>query len=236
MSTLPRLLREQISFFETHLTLWSADPARFGLSAGQIAALTAALADARRAHGQVQVQKTALATAVMAQGFAAKTMLSLGRSAIATIKVTARVQENNGILYDAGLNAASTSRTAPAPLPPRRIWSSVNSLGGIELFWKTRQPAGLSGVIYSIRRSIDGGAWTLLDAVGGKRFTDSTVPVGTQRVEYTIRPRHGETLGEASAVQVLVFGSVRAASAPESPGRALTAAVVPSARGTKFAA
>ena len=74
--------------------------------------------------------------------------------------------------------------------------------------WKTSQPAGLSGVVYSVRRSIDSGSYVLLDTVGGKTFTDETVPIGTQSVSYAIKAKRGSQASEWSEALTLRFGRV----------------------------
>jgi hypothetical protein len=71
---------------------------------------------------------------------------------------------------------------------------------------KTSQPAGVSGVVYSIRRSLDGGDYSLPDSVGGKTFTDETVPAGTQSVAYTIKAKRGTQESDWSEALTLRFG------------------------------
>jgi hypothetical protein len=71
---------------------------------------------------------------------------------------------------------------------------------------KTSQPAGVSGVVYSIRRSLDGGDYSLLDSVGGKTFSDQSVPMGTHSVSYAIQAKRGGQFSDWSEALTLRFG------------------------------
>jgi len=74
--------------------------------------------------------------------------------------------------------------------------------------WKTSQPPGVSGVIYSVRRALDGGDYVLLDSVGGKTFTDETVPVGTQSVSYAVKAKRGLQMSGWSESLTIRFGRI----------------------------
>ena len=59
-----------------------------------------------------------------------------------------------------------------------------------------------------MRRALDGGAYVLLDSVGGKTFTDETVPVGTQSVSYTVKAKRGTQMSAWSEALTVRFGRV----------------------------
>ncbi len=90
----------------------------------------------------------------------------------------------------------SAPGTAAAPNAPYQLNANLDSQGNVIVKWKTSQPAGVSGVIYSVRRSVDmgqgDGGYVLLDSVGGKEFIDTTVPVGAASVSYAIQAKRGE--------------------------------------------
>lgn len=66
----------------------------------------------------------------------------------------------------------------------------------------------MSGVIYSVRRSIDSADFVLLDSVGGKEFVDETVPVGTQTVSYSVKAKRGSQSSGWSEALTIRFGRI----------------------------
>jgi hypothetical protein len=114
---------------------------------------------------------------------------------------------NTALWGQAGLEPDAGPGTAPDPTAPFMLSASLDSQGDV-VKWKTSQPAGVSGVIYSVQRAIDGGGFVLLDSVGGKTFTDETVPVGTQSVSYTVRAKRGTQMSAWSEALTIRFGRV----------------------------
>jgi hypothetical protein len=93
-------------------------------------------------------------------------------------------------------------------MAPFMLSASLDSQGDVIVKWKTSQPPGVSGVIHSVQRALDGGAYVLLDSVGGKTFTDETVPVGTQSVSYTVKAKRGTQMSAWSEALTIRFGRV----------------------------
>jgi hypothetical protein len=59
------------------------------------------------------------------------------------------------------------------------------------------------------RVNVTAGAFTMVASPGSsKEFTDVTLPVGVDRVEYMIQPKRNEVLGPQSNVFTVQFGSV----------------------------
>jgi hypothetical protein len=111
----------------------------------------------------------------------------------------------------AGLEPDAAPGTAPDPTAPYQLTASLDSLGNVIVKWKTSQPPPphiVSGVIYSVQRAVNGGSYVLLDSVGGKTFTDETVPIGTQSVSYTVKAKRGTQMSPWSEALTIRFGRV----------------------------
>lgn len=110
----------------------------------------------------------------------------------------------------AGLVPDARPGTAPRPVAPHEVRATLDALGSVIVSWKTRQPAGVSNVIYAVRRAIDRGngdeAFTLLETTGAKEFVDAHVPVGVAGVSYAIQARRGTQASGWSQAATLRFG------------------------------
>ena len=158
--------------------------APFGVTAAQVTALTTVVTDARKAYNSAQAARDASKAATTSENSAVAAMLASGRPLVNIMKsfIEAATPPNSALWGQAGLEPNGLSGTAPSPTAPYQLSATLDSQGNVIVKWKTSQPAGISGVIYSVQRSIDGGACVLLDSVGGKVFTDEQVPIGTQSV------------------------------------------------------
>ena len=92
--------------------------------------------------------------------------------------------------------------------PLFKLSASLDSQGDVIVTWKASQPVGVSGVIYSVQRALNGGEYVLLDSVGGKTFTDETVPIGTQSVSYTVKAKRGTQSSDWSEALTVRFGRI----------------------------
>jgi hypothetical protein len=219
---IPRLTEDQIIWFENHWPLWQAQGAGagLGLSALQVAQVRAATEEAREAQRGLDAARQAARAAFIARQAAAAAMNDLGRDAVNIIKAFIAADGDPGLWADAGLIPGATggpgrgegSRSPDGGLrPPFALRTELLTQGAIRLRWKARQPAAASGVLYSIRRALDGGPFTLLELVGGKEFTDETVPAGTASLGYILHARRGSAVSAASAACEVRFGSVASA-------------------------
>ena len=199
---------DQIVWFETHLPLWAATPTAFGLTALQVTALTNLVIAARKGYTDAQTARDASKAATTTETTSVASMLSTGRAMVNIMKAFIENAHNPALWGQAGLEPNSPSGTAPDPVAPYQLSAGLDSQGDVIVKWKTSQPAGVSGVIYSIQRSLDGGAYALLDSVGGKTFTDETVPVGTQSVAYIIKAKRGNQMSDWSEALTVRFGRV----------------------------
>jgi hypothetical protein len=199
---------EQIIWFENHLPQWSATPTQFGTTAAQISALDSAVKAARQAYNAAQAARQAAKNATVGQDQQLRAMLTIGRDTVNLMKAFIANANNPALWQAAGLTPNASPSERPSPVAPYKLTAGPNSVGDVILKWKASQPEGVSGVIYSIRRAIDNGAFALLDSVGGKEFTDETVPLGTRTVTYAVKAKHGQETSDWSEALTLRFGRV----------------------------
>ncbi len=199
---------DQIVWFETHVPLWAATPTAFGTTAAQVTAVDNATKAARNAYNAAQAAKQAAKNATTAQDTQVASMLIIGRDTVNVMKAFIENSNNAALWGQAGLEPNAAPGTAPDPVAPSTLVATLDSQGNVIVKWKASQPQGVSGVIYSVRRSIDGGAFVLLDSVGGKTFIDETVPVGTQSVSYAIKSKRGSQSSAWSEALTIRFGRV----------------------------
>jgi hypothetical protein len=202
----PKPSVDQIIWFEARLPMWSATPTAFGATAAAVTALSAQVLSARKAYDAAQAARVASKNATMAETAAVNSMLGGGRALVNTMKSFIEAAHNETLWSQSGLSPDAPPGPAPDPVAPYTMTASLDVDGNVILNWKTSQPAGLSGISYSIRRALNEGAFVLLDTVGGKTFTDETVPVGTQSVSYTIKARHGTQSSDWSPAFTVRFG------------------------------
>ncbi len=199
---------DQIVWFENHLPMWAAAPTAFGVTAAQVTALTTQVAAARKAYNDAQAARNASKAATTNEDTSVASMLVSGRALVNIMKSFIDNAHNPALWGQAGLEPDAGPGTAPDPTAPFKLSATLDSQGDVIVKWKTSQPAGVSGVIYSVQRALDGGAYVLLDSVGGKTFTDETVPVGTQSVSYTVKAKRGTQASDWSEALTIRFGRV----------------------------
>lgn len=199
---------DQITWFENHLPMWAATPTAFGATAGQITSLSAAIEAARKAYDEAQAARTASKAATTTENEAVAAMLTNGRNLVNIMKSFIENANNSALWGQAGLEPDAAPGTAPAPNAPHTLSATIDSVGNVIVNWKASQPVGVSGVIYSVQRSLDNGPYVLLDSVGEKQFVDETLPIGTQTVSYTVKSKRGSKSSEWSEALILRFGRV----------------------------
>ena len=207
---MPRTTAAFINWSRTHAERWLIAPDSIGISvelAQQFDSLAQKLEAANRAAEDAQ-QASIDATKQLHTALAATRVK--GGSLIGLIKNFAAATQDPNVYAGSGISPADPQGTLPPPLPPTEFRSTVNSDGSLALTWKARQPIGVTDVVYIVHRRLD--SETDFAVVGfegkNKSFTDSTLPVGTGRVEYMIRPKRGQEWGSFSAVHSVQFGTL----------------------------
>jgi hypothetical protein len=198
----------QIVWFENHLDGWAATPTAFGATAAQVTAVSAAVSNARKSYDAAQAAKQAAKNATEAQDQDVRTMLVKGRDLVNIMKSFIENANNPTLWAQSGLSPDEARGTAPDPTVPFELRAELDTLGNVIVSWKTSQPRGVSGVIYSVRRAIDGGQYVLLDSVGEKQFVDETVPVSANSISYTVKAKRGSQTSGWSSALTIRFGRV----------------------------
>lgn len=206
MGNIPDKRLEQIVWFENHVPLWSAAPATFGVTAPMVLAVDNATKAARTAYTNAVNARQASKNATVALGEQAGTMLDGGRDLVGVIKAFIENSNNPALWSQAGLEPPAPPGPPPVPTAPYQMSGTLDSIGNVIVRWKTSQPAGVFGVIYSVSRSIDGGEFVLLDSVGEKEYIDEAVPEGTRSVSYVVRSKRGKQFSTPSESLTLRFG------------------------------
>ncbi len=199
---------DQIVWFENHITAWTATPTVFGATAAQVSAVAAAVDSARKSYDAAQEAKQAAKNATVAQDQDVRTMLAKGRDLVNIMKSFIENSSNPALWAQAGLEPDAPRGTAPDPTAPYELKAELDSVGNVIVSWKASQPRGVSGVIYSVQRSIDNGPFALLDSVGEKQFIDETVPTSATTISYNIKSKRGSQSSGWSSALTIRFGRV----------------------------
>lgn len=201
---------DQIVWFENHIAAWQASPTSYGTNAAAVTNLATAIVAARTAYNNAQLARQAAKNATVGQDEQVANMLTIGRDLVGVMKSFIENSNNPALWAQAGLVPDSAPGTSPSPNAPYQLNANLDSQGNVIVKWKTSQPAGVSGVIYSIRRSVDMGqgdaGYVLLDSVGGKEFIDTTVPVGAASVSYAVQAKRGTQVSGWSEALTVKFG------------------------------
>lgn len=213
MSTnLPSKLSDLVNWCSTHVDLFDLNHAAIGMSVLQSSAFKGAVETMNAKIAAAQMARQASKDATFEQSEAVSAVRSIAGELIAQTKVFASTSNNMTVYSLAGISPDAPPTPLGPPNTPTQLSASVNPDGSLNLTFKAVQPRGMSGVQYRIFRRYGTtlvGPFNLVgDAGSNKRFTDTTLPVGVDRVEYMIQPKHNNVYGEQSSVFALQFGSV----------------------------
>lgn len=204
MSVIPRTLSEQLDFFEQHLPVWAANPAAIGLTPVQIADLSLLVSEARAAFENAIDARESSRSATMIQSFAFLAMVTLGSDLIKTIKAFAETSGDNSVYGAAQIPPPAAPTPAGPPVEPTHLAANFLSPFGLGLSWKG---SVAQGAYFGIWRRLGGETnYTLIATSKTKAYDDTTVPAGTQSVQYYISA-HRDEFTVNSSVLALQFGA-----------------------------
>ena len=171
---------------QTFATLIVASPTSYGLSAS-IAAAYKTLSDSYVAKYILsEAPETRTKGTVRARNDA-KTLLKQKAAELAKI-IEATPSVTNQQRDNLGLSVRATPTPMPPPGTPGDFKVELLGDGSVQTMWKANNPTRMSGVTYQIwRRFGSEGEFTYAGASGEKKYIDSSIPTGTQQVQYQVR-------------------------------------------------
>ncbi|MFT3685849.1 MAG: hypothetical protein QM783_13160 [Phycisphaerales bacterium] len=209
MPVLPSTKLGRIEWCEARIAAWTAAPTTIGLTLAEVTALGAQIKDARQAYDAAIKAKNTAKDSTVTSDNEASTMTTLAANAIKHIKAYAASSANPDAVYAA---ASVPPPAAPGPTPPpgqptNFTFDLDTNTGGLVVHWKCTNPAGVSGVVYTVRRAIGAAPATTVGVTGEKKFSDTTIPAGSSSITYQVFGQRGSQIGPASNPVTVRFGS-----------------------------
>lgn len=210
----PTRLAKLVPYLSAHAAIFKAAPASFGILPAtandldaKAKALSSAFSDAAAARevskGKTTVQNEALRDATAAFAACVEIIRGFANSSANPAAVLAAAQLDP--------IAPPTPAGPPAPVTDIKVGVDIAN-GNLLLSWKASNN-GNAGTSYVISRRLPGSTTfsflgvATASGVNGKKFTDTTLPTGTDFVEYSITPLRSGLSGTATTAMVR-FGSV----------------------------
>lgn len=220
MSVLPKNIQEQIQFCETHIPVWTASPAKIGLTSAQVAELETHTEAAREAFNNAQAKRAASKGATTTLAGAVGTMRSGVADLLRQIKAYAALSADAATVYaDAQIPEPAAPSPLPAPGKPTNFNVTLQSDGSVTLSWDATNSSASTGAFFNITRKLPGqngflplgGAPGSTTGEGGRRasFTDATIPssAASAGAQYIVQGFRGTRAGEPSDAMIVQFGS-----------------------------
>ncbi|XVJ59735.1 MAG: hypothetical protein HEQ23_10155 [Tepidisphaera sp.] len=211
-TNLPRTIPELANWANTRSALWQLNGALVGLQPGQITGFKNLVTAFIAARDAAEAARVASKNATEALDNAVRSVRTTGGQYVNLIKAFAESTNNPNVYVLAGVSPNDAPGTPPAPNAPDQFTVGVNGDGSLTLRWKVAQPTGVGSVVYVVSRRINGGEgpFSVVGTAGGreKSFTDGTLPVGVDQVEYIVTARRGNEPGVSGPIFKVQFGSV----------------------------
>lgn len=231
MSTYPTENRADfVDWCQAHDSVFIDNAPDIGLTERQADDFAEATLKARlKIVAQREAMQAAMAATQEAKAAVAALRAEAGR-VVRSIRAYAGQAKNPLLIYNKAQIAPPADKTpAPPPATPNRLSATLDATrGALTIGWKARQPPGLAGTTYLVRRRLPGeAAFTFVGATGAKTFDDAAIPEGATQVEYTVQAVRGKRAGAVSAIFTVRMGAVKR-GAVVAVGRALAAQLLPS--------
>lgn len=210
-TNVPTNIPDLVSWCNVHAGLFSSHATSIGLTTAQATAFTTLVGTMITNQGKAEDARQASKDATKQFQSSVISVRALAGAYVNTIKAFAETTNNPNVYALAGISPNDPPSPLPAPVPPQAFTTSINPDGSLTVRFKVTQPEGVNNVQYLVSRRLNGstGPFALVTAVGSeKAFTDITLPVGVDRVDYIVQPKRGEVLGAQSNVLAIQFGSL----------------------------
>lgn len=203
MGVVPQNREAKLAFYEAHLAPWTTNATNIGLTAGEVANLTA-LAEAGRATLLAAGEARNASKAATQAFYAAIAALGkAGNGLVETIRLFAEANNNPSVYSLAQIPPPAIDAPVPPPGMPREFTVTLAQNGWINLQWKCTNPEGANGTAYEVQRKIGGGPFSIIGIAGGnKTYIDSTLPAGSTGVVYQVTGVRSGLRGPVSQVNV----------------------------------
>ena len=220
MSDLPIKQAEFLQFCTAHTSLWAANAAALGVLPSSVLVFKNHSIAAQATFDANEAAKVAARAATNNNDIAMKLARGDAADLIRTIRAFAESTNNPSVYSLAGISPPAQPTPAPRPSKPEMLSSGLESSGALTLFWKATNPRG-GTVTYSIGRKLPGdNSFTIVANTGGnagannrptgrrgfKNWTDNTLPVNSNGVQYVITGTRGDISGEPSEILTVTFG------------------------------
>ena len=187
MGIIPKGRTKRITWYIAHAARWAEDPVGIGSSIEQVAALEAAVEEARLARIEQERAQSVALTATARLQSAIKTMSRLGSCVMMQIRIKAGVNDPS-VYGKAWVPKPRKKSRMGEPGKPRGFTFTLEQIGWVTLRWKCNNPKNAVSTLYHVHRQLNGsGAFVYLGAVGKKKFVDETLPAGTVSVTYQVQ-------------------------------------------------
>lgn len=208
--TVPKDARPLAEFARARLTPWTEHIAAIGVPPAVLAEVTARTPELEAAIRAANEARLAAQAATDAMNVAARQLFESAAIAVRSIRTHASATDDPKVYGLAQIDPPrGRARVADAPSTPTQLTASVDRSGAVTLTWRTRQPRGVSNVVYEVRRSLELGSvpTDIIALASGRTFRDETVPLGTTRVAYMLTARRGGQESLPSEIAWVQIGS-----------------------------
>ncbi|VAX42517.1 hypothetical protein MNBD_PLANCTO03-1338 [hydrothermal vent metagenome] len=207
MALVPDSKSGAISFYQSRIAVWAADPAAIGLSAQQIGDITSATGTSQASLLAMQEAYNTARSATAINDTDIADMRAIGASLISTIRAYARTSGDMSVYTKADIPAPKTPTPAGTPDAPTNVTGRINNRGAIELKWEGTLAFH---AFFEVYRMFEGQTqWTLLASIGKKAFEDDSIPPSTTTaVQYYIQARRGELRSDPSDPVTIRMGVI----------------------------
>lgn len=171
---------------QTFSDLIDATPTSYGLTTSQATAYKTLNDDYVAKFLLADAPETRTKAALLNRNNAAVLLKAKAAELAKIVEATPTVTD--GQKANLGLSVRKTPEPMGDPGTCSDFKVELQADGSIKITWKANNPTGMSGVTYQIwRRFGSEGEFAYAGASGEKKYIDSTIPAGTQQVQYQVR-------------------------------------------------
>lgn len=204
-------IRQQVEQVQTYSPRFNLNAAALALTAPQLAALDDALSLSDTAYQDHLDAMLASKAATQDWYDKANEAITIARGLIKSIKAKAQVDDNPELYVLSGIPVPDTTPTPSAPpSAPSDFAAAVTNTGYVQLTWKGTRSSLITTNIW--RRLANEASYTMVGAVTGSNWTDTTVPAGTTTASYYgVAVRKGQS-SEPTEIVMINFGQLQVAA------------------------